>query len=433
MNKALLVIFFYFFAIVPLFAQTTNDVAPDSMIIKKMIFVGNEKTREIVLRREMKTKVGDRLDKQKLEEDRKRLMNLQLFNRVMFNPMQADDGVILLVIVAERWFVFPYPIFFFNEHEWKKVSYGAGLVHQNFRGMNILLDGSFWLGYNPGMSMYYSNPWIGAKNFFTKIRIFSNKVKSKSLEFERFNETHRGIDVIFGRRWGYHTYFALNAGYQQLSVPDAFKGATVSGSGIDRLPSLGFAFRYDTRDLFQYPKSGLRFDAYVTQTGFSNNINFIRYGIDARVYKPLLSGASLALRSSFDLSRGHIPVYGKTFIGYSERVRGYFNARGEGDNRAILEAELRVPILPIRYFDLGDKAYLLGPYGNNLPFGISAGLFYDAGAVWNQSEILRKSDFLKGFGAGLHLHVPYVDVLRLEYAFDEEKNGQFIFDIGVYF
>ena len=432
MKKTLIILFIYFLGIVAAFAQT-KDVKSDSMIIKKMIFVGNEKTKEIVLRREMKTKVGDRLDAQKLEEDRKRLINLQLFNRVEFNPMQADDGVILLVIVAERWFVFPYPIFFFNEHEWKKVSYGAGLVHQNFRGMNVQLDGAFWLGYNPGMSMYYSNPWIGAKNFFTKIKIFSNKVKSKSLEYERFNETHRGIDVIFGRRWGYHTYLALNTGYQQLRVPDEFKTATISGSGTDRLPSLGFAFRYDTRDLYQYPKSGLRFDAYVSQTGFSKSIDFIRYGIDARVYQPLLAGASLALRSAFDLSKGQIPVYGKTFIGYSERVRGYFNARREGDNRAVLEAELRFPILPIRYFDLGDKAYLLGPYGDNLPFGISAGLFYDAGAVWNQSQTLHKSDFLKGFGAGLHLHVPYVDVLRLEYAFDEERNGQFIFDIGVYF
>ncbi len=432
MKKALVILFICFLGIVSILAGE-NDAKSDSMIIRKMIFVGNEKTKDVVLRREMKTKIGDRLDMQKLEEDRKRLLNLQLFNRVEFNPMQADDGVILLVVVAERWFVFPYPIFYFNEHEWKKVSYGAGLVHQNFRGMNVQLDGAFWLGYNPGVSFYYSNPWIGAKNFFTKIKIFSDKVKSKSLEYDRFNEKHHGFEATLGRRWNYHTYLALVTGYQQLSVPAEFKAATLSGSGTDRLPSLGFAFRYDTRDLYQYPKSGIRFDAYVSRTGFSKTINYLQYGIDARVYRPLLAGSSLALRSSFDLSHGLIPVYGKTFLGYGERVRGYFNTRREGDNRAILEAELRFPILPVRYFDLGDKAYLLGPYGNNLPFGVSAGFFYDAGAVWDHSRTLHKNDFLKGFGAGLHLHVPYVDVLRLEYAFDQQRDGQFIFDIGVYF
>ena len=120
MKKAFIVLFIYFSGIVLTFAQT-KDVKPDSMIIKKMIFIGNEKTKDVVLRREMKTKVGDKLDKKKLEEDRKRLLNLQLFNRVEFNPMQADDGVILLIIVAERWFLFPYPIFFFNRSEERRV------------------------------------------------------------------------------------------------------------------------------------------------------------------------------------------------------------------------------------------------------------------------------------------------------------------------
>ena len=407
----------------------------ENKTIKRIVVVGNDKTREKVIQRELTSKVGETLNPDKLTVDKNRLMNLNLFTRIEFQQMEMDDGVLLLVMVSERWYIFPYPILFINERDWGKVSYGAGLIDQNFRGANVELDGALWLGYNPGIDLRYSNPWIGRKHrFYTKINFFSSKERSKSLQYEeRFEESILGGTFTFGKKWGYKTFLALSTGYQELTVPDKYRDATVSKTGTDQLPSVGLSFRYDSRDLYHYPRKGIRFDLYSVKTGFSNTIDYYKHGVDFRFYLPIYKKLIFAGRTSADYSDGIVPVYGKTYLGYSERIRGYFSTRQEGDNRTVLGAEIRFPILPIRYFNVGDQKSAMGGYGSNLPFGISGALFYDAGATWDQGETLHQEDFLKGFGAGLHIHLPYVHVLRFEYAFNAAGDSEFIFDMGVYF
>ena len=413
----------------------TESAQPEGKRIKNIIVVGNEKTRDIVILREMKTKIGDIYDPEKLEEDRNRILNLDLFNRVEMQPMEAEDGIILLVIVTERWYIFPYPILFINERDWSKVSYGFGLFHSNVRGMNNILNGALWFGYNPGVHLIYSNPWIGGRHhFYYRLEAFSYKVRSKSLRFaERFDQLHRNASVSFGKRWGYHTYASMTGGFRLVSVPAKYAPSMLSGTETDQYPSLGLAFRYDTRDLYEYPLSGWRIDLYATQNGFTAPIHYLRYGFDIRTYVPVSSAISLAVRTAVDLSVNPVPFYGKMFLGYSERIRGHFNQRLEGDNRALASLELRFPILPLRYVDLGRLFAFMGPYARDLPFGLSAGLFVDFGAVWNQEVPLRSSDFLQGYGMGLHFRVPYARVLRLELAFDEIGNREIIFDVGVWF
>lgn len=406
----------------------------DSLIVRQIVFAGNNKTKDAVLAREMKTKIGDRFDEQKIELDRKRIQNLQLFTRVEIQPMQTDAGIVLLVYVAERWYVFPYPILYYSERDWKKISYGAGLIHQNFRGRNIKLTGSFWLGYNPGAEFFYSNPWIGGtKQLYSHFRISATEVRNKSTEFAPFDESHKGIGVGFGKRWGHHTYLGVSFGYSQLTVPDQFKAATVAKTGSDRLPSGSVSFRYDSRDLYEYPKNGWRFELYATKTSYPGQLDYLRYGVDVRRYQPLIAGVSLAGRIAGDFGAGDTPVYSRAYLGYQERIRGHFNAHREGDNRAVASLELRFPILPVRYFNLGPENIPFGSYADNLPFGISAGIFADTGAVWQKEEKVDKDLFLSGFGFGLHIHLPYVQVLRLEKGFDASGHSEYIADVGVWF
>ena len=415
--------------------QYSNAQESKSAIVRRIVVVGNNKTKDIVIQREMTTKIGDKLDEKELQADKNRIMNLNLFTRVEFQQMQMEGGIVLLVIVAERWYIFPYPIFFINERDWDKVSYGAGLIHQNFRGSNVELDGTFWLGFNPGVNVRYSNPWIGGKNrFYTKLQAFSSKIRSKSLKYpERFQQIIQGANMTFGKRWGYKTFLSLSTGYSRLTVPEEYKEVTFSESRTDHLPTMGLSFRYDARDLYHFPSKGIRLDVYASQTGFTQTLNYYKYGIDFRFYVPIYKKIVFAARSATDLSQGSLPDYGKSFLGYDERIRGYFNTRKEGDNRAMLGAELRFPIVPIRYVSMGGTASSFGSYGNDLPFGLSGEIFYDAGATWLQGQQLHQENFIKGFGVGLLLHVPYVHVLRLEYAFDQERNSEVIFDVGVYF
>ncbi len=406
----------------------------DSLKITDIIIAGNEKTKDFVILREMKTKTGDRFSTEKIEQDRKRIQNLRLFTRVEIQSVPSDSGVVLVIYVAERWYIFPYPIFYHNEKDWKKLSYGAGLLYQNLRGRNISLGSYFWLGYNPGYGAYLSNPWIGGDlHLYYKVEFYDYKVRSKSLLHERFDESHRGFHLLLGKRFGYHTYLSGQIGYVRLGVPGDKKFITQSGTGRDHLPSVALAFRYDNRDLVEYPQKGWFFDAWVKKTKYKSRIDYTKYGLDIRKYTPVYRQVSLALRAGTNLSDGEIPVYSRTFLGYLERVRGHFQEHREGENRLVSSAEVRIPIVPVRYINLPSNSMLFGEYSNNLPFGVSCGLFYDTGAVWLNDQKLRTENFISGAGVGLHFHVPYVDVLRLEYAFNEDLEPEIIIDVYVWF
>ena len=96
----------------------------------------------------------------------------------------------------------------------------------------------------------------------------------------------------------------------------------------------------------------------------------------------------------------------------------------------IFSGEIRFPLLPIQYLDLNSSYLMVGQYSRDLPFGVSAAVFYDVGMIGYRKN--RDSlDILSGFGVGLHFHLPYVELLRIEYAFDWEVNGQIIIDTKV--
>lgn len=415
-------------------SDSVTTLEEDSLFISHIIFVGNVKTKEHVLLREMKSRVGSQYLPDQVQEDGKRLQNLKLFTRVEMKPMLTEEGdVALIVIVAERWYVFPYPILFISERDWKKLSYGAGLVYENVRGMNTDLSISGWLGYNPGVNFYYYNPWFGGeKHLFTKLLIFSNRIRSKSPFYPRFHEKHQGFLWTLGKRWGYHTFFSVEMGFDRLSLPEEYHHLTLTKSGTDQLPSVGASFRYDTRDLYEYPRSGWRVNGYAQKTYYPDQIDYFRYGADIRRYISLYRDFSLALRSMIDASPNHLPTYARRYLGFEERIRGHYSDRREGDNRWIAGAELRFPIIGVRYFNLGDTDSPMGSYAMNLPFGVSGALFYDAGNVWSHSQTPFDRP-LSGFGVGLHVHLPYIELFRVDYAFNQDGKSQIILDIGVMF
>ncbi len=406
----------------------------ESLMILGFDVIGNTYTKDIVITRELKMQIGELYEEDRLIEDQKRIQNLNLFSRVEIVPVFNPDGVIIQILVSERWHIFPYPILYRNERDWSKLSYGAGIFHDNFRGLRNFVNTSFWFGYNPGMDVYYSNPWFGGKHKLNyKFSAYSRTIRSKGLAYDRFDEKHHGATLTLGKRWGYHLYLSMSLGYRQVSLPTEYRFLNYSNSKTDRLPSVGFAIKYDKRDLWEYPKSGFFAELYVNKISNASYIDYLRYGADLRKYFNVFKDVSIGFYGRADLSTGSVPYYDKIYLGYAYRIRGEFDTRMEGDNRAIGRVELRFPIIPIKYFDLSEQGYDFGSYSNNLPFGLSGGLFVDSGTTWFKSQSITDQARLKGFGLGLHFHVPYVQLLRVEYAWNSDFEPQFITDIGVAF
>jgi outer membrane protein assembly factor BamA len=412
----------------PSFSQTYIDSTLNGQKIQSIQIYGNEKTKSSVILREMKSKVGDILDPVKLKEDRKRIQNLNLFTRVEIAAVPIDEKAIIQVIVNEQWYFLPYPIFFINERDWGKLSYGAGIIHNNFRGRAELLIFSFWLGYNPSVQLAYANPWLGGnRNLFTQTDLYYKQIKSKHYEGENINENHLGVQWTMGKRFGYHTFLSFTLGYKEITFSPSIPGQTLSPDGKDKLPGLGCTFVWDHRDLKVYPHKGWYVRMSALKTGFpSITADYFKFGFDLRKYFSVGKKPTLAIRASADLSLGTIPVYNRVFLGYGERIRGHFFEKFEGEHRALAGIAFRFPVLPIRYFTISDMPQL-----RNLQFGISLGLFMETGLIWFQNERVNSSMLISGYGFGIHLHLPYIYILRLEMAFNEYGKKQYILDIGV--
>jgi len=408
-----------------------GQVFLDSVLVGRRIDAiqihGNQKTKASIILREMKSCEGDTLDEALLMEDQKRIQNLNLFNRVTIFAQYQDRRVIVHVHVTEQWYIFPYPIFFINERDWDKLSYGAGLKHFNFRGRAEILDAFFWLGYNPSVQLDYINPWIGGRHHLSlRTNIYFQKVRSKHYRDEEVTENHKGVYGILGKRFGYHTHLNMSLSYREVTFSPSDSGQTLSPDGRDRLPSLGLSLVWDHRDLIEYPHSGWYVYFSAVKTGVSSmTADYLFYGFDTRAYVPL-GRTTLAFRLASDVSHGKIPLYDRLYIGYNERVRGHFFEAFEGENRALASAAFRIPLIPVRYVDLGDQSQMM-----NLKFGLSLGFFIDTGTVWFQSEGINDLKFQTGYGVGLHMHLPYINVLRFEMAFNQRGRKQFILDMGV--
>jgi len=460
---------FYFFILLVLgtvtatWAQSGNN-ADQALLAKsiiptpqiaKILISGNRHTKPQIIRREMKTQVGDTVDIAILQADQNRIHNLGLFNRVEIDSLQRPEGVHLLVGVTEYplfpFYISPFYILRRNNLDWDKLSYGAGIAHLNFRGRNEKAVISAWAGYDPGFAVDYSNPWLfGPMQLLTSFRFAKQRVRD--LSFANIDSTvdqkRIGGAWSIGRRFGLFTYLSLSFGYAELIYDPPEPAKTLNPSGRDHLPSVGLAFRYDTRDLFEYPRSGVFLELWGKQTGLnSNHVHFWRYGGDFRGYKKIYRSLSIGARAMANLSQDRIPRYERVFLGYATRVRGYFHHRkdqvtgqeekkDEGENLALASVELRFPILPWRYFSVSD-APALASYLQNMKFGLSAGIFADYGRVWFQDPPADGSRRVLpprfGYGAGLHFHLPYINLLRVELAFDEDGRSEWITDIGVAF
>jgi len=420
-------------------SQAEFSPPPDSaFVIDEIVVVGNEKTKEYVLLREMTLKQGDYITAEAMENDKKRIYNLGLFTRVEIGyiptvPPRAN----LLILVNERWFIYPFPVGGIKDRDWKKLYFGAGIMHQNFRGRNEKLYAVFTLGYDPTVIFSYRNPLIDEENdFFLGTSLAWRVIRNRSLLAigggNDFDERHISIGVDFGKRFGlYHTGWVSPA-YEIVRVSEYRPGRTVSPDGKDAFPLLSVGHLYDTRDVQEYAMAGSFLRTTITKFGFPDGaIDFVRYAIDARRFVPLAPRLSLAGRVFADIAAGgEIPPYARRFLGYVERVRGHLKDVREGEHLLGGSLELRFMLLEPRYLVLD---FVPIPEFAVWKFGIAAAVFTDAGSVWFRHEPLALNRFIRGYGVGIHFILPYGFVLRTEYARNAARRGEFIIDLSAAF
>lgn len=396
-------------------------------VITNIEIIGNEVTDSNVILRELLVKTGDIPDPELLDQSKKRLENLLLFNRVELTLLPSGDDHVLIVEVTERLYIFPFPIFSIHDRDWDKLSYGVSLAHLNFRGQNEQLKLAFWFGYQPGYTLSFSDQWAGdSLHLTTNFDIMKYTTSNKSLEF---NENHFAIRAAVGKWWNYHFKTEFYLVYDQIKVASRFSDYLYSGNNSEKNITAGLFIRYDTRDLYAYPSTGWYNAVYISKNGLNQKFNnYWQLVLDTRRYISI-NKIILAARVNQNYQFGDVPIYRRNYIGFDERIRGRFFEVFEGRQIQTANLEMRFPLLPVQY-NTYPLPGIPEMYTRDLKFGISGHIFADAGIIWNHAYQYNSNNLLTGFGTGIYIHLPYIEVFRIDFGLDTNLNGQFIFEIG---
>jgi len=430
-----------------LHAQLGKPFTPDTLahVVDTILVKGNKVTESSIILREMSLRKDSIITPEKLRYDQERIYSLGLFTQVDLLYDKTKVRTPLIVSVRERWYIFPVPIVGLEDRDWKKLYYGLGFLHDNFRGRNEKLWLGFALGYDPWVELAYKNPWMNRSDLFSEVELEYSVQKNKSIIAQgagsNFDQHLLSGSILMGKRFGLFTSLGIRLEYLRLSVTEPSAGRTISPSGVDNLISATIGGSYDTRDLKEYASEGTFISASGTYGQFLENRstdNTISSRLwtgqvsgDARHYQRFSPALTLAGRAFGVLTAGNaVPPYRHVFLGYKERIRGYFYKVLEGENLFGSSVELRLKLIQPRYIHVKEIPI---PQFDTWRIAIAISLFSDIGTVWFRSEHFLRKRFFLGYGTGVHLELPYSTVLRLEYALNQSMKGEFIFDVGASF
>jgi outer membrane protein assembly factor BamA len=410
---------------IPLPAQTSPDSA---IIIRDIQIRGNRTTKDRVILREMSMKIGDTLTLRAKELDRNNIYNLRLFNKVDVEDSIDQHRATVIITVSERWYFFPFPVLGIKYHDLTKIYYGAGVMHQNFEGLNEKLFALFHLGYDQLFMLNYQNPKITDNDdIFIGTTFVAQKIHNLSITSEEYMNSNVFLRGTIGKRFGLYQTFSSTMGYEIWQISNPQISSTISPSGRDAFLLLSLSYKYDTRNNNEYTTDGSLISLGIAKNGFGESeVNIVTANYDLRQFYGIDGGSSVCFHTGGSFGwGGMIPSYRHVFFGYDDRIRGYFYKKIEAEDKVSASLELRLPILLPRYWEID---WLNVPELQILRYGIYFELFANAGKAWWRNQRVSEQPWYSGYGAGIHFLLPYGFIVKAEAAINDLGVTEYILD-----
>ena len=420
-------------------ADTVYLAQMKSARIDSIKIIGNNQTKDFIILRELSFKVGDVVQKPVMEFNKERVYSLGLFNFVRFFLVKEKGLIILNIEVEESWYIYPIPFLSFYGSGYKNAQYGIDFLLKNFRGRNESLRIDVGLGYDPFLLVYYYNPAFWGLNQFLFAPSFyygtpiNKSSEAVSLTGKDFDYKIINTRLGFGKRFSQFMEGFVTFGHAYAESKYAIKGISATGRKIDNSFSFGFTGTYDTRNLKQFPESGILAIADFQRFGlFNKDINYSILKVDYRHYRPIRNWFSFRWRLMARNSFGSvIPFYNYSFFGYDEYVRGHKNDYREGKNLAFGAFEVSIPLLKEK--EISVDIPKIPKKLTSARLDIQLILFYDHGFTYKKAISFDKENYYSGYGIGVTFLILPFNAIRIEYALNEKAQGEFIIGAGFSF
>ena len=193
-------------------------------------------------------------------------------------------------------------------------------------------------------------------------------------------------------------------------------GIALSADGTDVLPTVGFFVTLDTLDSSTNPRHGTWAEAEVDH--LSSDASSWTFILDARRFQPLSAKHGIGLSSLATWQTGvvgtSLPEYLQFALGGANTVRGWALGSRNARNQYIATAEYTYVLRDVTPFSV---------FGANAYAGVQLAAFSDVGLAWDGPGDFRLASAIDGYGVGLRLLVPFVDLIRLDVAFGQPGEG----------
>lgn len=424
-------------------ADGTLHIDISEGIVEDIVIVGNEKTKNYVITRELKLKKGKPFNKFLASRSMERLYNLGYFEDVNMKLLPGKtnehDVIIEIDVIEQKTGI---------------VTVGAGysdadgtvgiieLGDTNFRGTGdkVNLHWEFGgAGDGKNYTLSYTRPWINDNGDSLGASIFNriyeyDDYDANGDKVAEYDKRRKGWNLTWGHVSDeYRTnYFNFESSKESYDDHDGFETGDVMDKYLAKnnitdyhdsdwykaimdnfgtTNSFTFTHVFDNRDNYFNASKGRRisFAAQWGGHGLGGDYDFYKFTAEGRFYKALGNGHILALRLMGGYIDGDVS-YGNLFdLGGSDTLRGYEDDQFKGKKMYAATLEYRFPIAK----------------------KVQGVLFTDAGSTWGIDEgkipWYTDDDSLNwSVGVGIRLQTP-IGPIRLDYGHGDRNKFNFSF------
>ncbi len=408
--------------------------------IHRIHISGNTKTRDKVIRREIRLAEGDLYSASKIKASRRNIKNLGFFDEVEVNTQKAAEEGMMDVDIQVK------------ERPTGTFSVGAGyssvdgLIAQgsvsqsNFLGLGLKLDLSGSFG---GSTTLYNIGLLDPYFLDTRFAVGGDLYKTDR-EYADYDKATVGGDIKLGFTLGEDDRFFFVYRYEKKNITNVDPTAAIQirdAIGTSVLSSFTATVTRDRTDYRLDPTKGYLAELSAEYAGLGGTQNFAKVIVDYRHYFPAFWKTYFMAHGQigkvFEVGGEPIPLDEKFQLGGINSMRG-FDVYEVGPRVQQVDANGK-PIPGAYDFPGGDKeAFANFEYIFPLvpDIGMKGVVFVDVGNAWGEDETYF-SKLRYSAGAGVRWMSP-LGPLRLEWGrnldpLEGEETSRFEFSMGRFY
>lgn len=387
---------------------------------------GNTKTKDKVIRREIKLFPGDIFRQSLIMRAQRDIMQLAFFDNVEPNIEQSQDGdpsdVNLVMKVTEKQAGTGTVSAGLAYSQRESLVGTVGLQIPNFMGNGQRADLNLEYGTQKKLaSVGFTEPWFLDTPTLVGGSIFYSRQEAVLANEQTY--TRYGLGLNLGRRLTWpDDYFTLSSSYNLTENDNGFtsnQGSLIIPSGLES--SLKFTLTRDDKNLPFFPSEGSLYRLSYSRVGGPLGGDFDYHMLETKVnwWFPTIQKLVLGVSTEFGMLLGdNIQSYDLFqmggVLGYQGKMRGYdpgsIGSSRIGRSYFSFITELTYPVVENTFYLLGF--YDVGNVFGNIPKRDPTGLTYynpiSHNAVPSPWEEIDFSDLRRDLGFGFRLVIPLV-------------------------